>query len=359
MLRRGSVPLEYASTRRDIGLGRNRRKGIVVSGSFVNSSVLLALAIPSTVIWSSFSFGVVLAIGLVVILVRGDWQKAGGLDKVILAGPLFYAAPIAAFGTEHFTLTKVIASLVPAWIPWHLFWAYFVGTCFILAALSLVTGIQVRLSASLLALTFFLFVVLMDAPGWARHPRDRFALTFALRELSFSGGPLALAVSLTGPWRDRGSQILATIARYFVAIPVLFYSFEQFLHGNRVPGVPLEPLTPGWIYGHALWTYLAALGYAVTGILLLIGKKTRAAAAWLGLTVLFVELVVYVPIAVVERASLDLGLNYMADTLMFCGTVLLLAGAMPRESEPRKSSADQRPHETAVELHTHRQAGVE
>jgi hypothetical protein len=49
-----------------------------------------------------------------------------------------------------------------------------------------------------------------------------------------------------------------------------------------------------------------------------------------GLTVLFVVLVVYVPIAVVERTSLE-GLNYMADTLMYCGAVLLLAGAMPRE----------------------------
>jgi hypothetical protein len=34
----------------------------------------------------------------------------------------------------------------------------------------------------------------------------------------------------------------------------------------------------------------------------------------------------------VERASLNNGLNYLADTLMFCGAVLLLAGAMPRET---------------------------
>ena len=47
---------------------------------------------------------------------------------------------------------------------------------------------------------------------------------------------------------------------------------------------------------------------------------------------LFVVLVVYVPIAVVERASLDKGLNYVFDTLMFGGTVLLLAGAMPCEA---------------------------
>jgi uncharacterized membrane protein YphA (DoxX/SURF4 family) len=301
-----------------------------VSGSLAKSSAVMALlAIPSEVTWSYFSFGVIIAIGLFAIFLRGDWQKARGFDKLILFGPLFYAAPLAAFGTEHFTLTKVVASLVPAWIPWHLFWAYFVGTCFIAAALSLVTRIQARLAASLLALTFFLFVALMDAPGWAHHPKNRFALALALRELSFSGGALALAASLSERWRERGTHVVATIARYFVAIPVLFYSFEQFLHGDHVPGIPLKMVTPQWVYGHAVWTYLAAAVYAVAGPLLLVGKKTRAAATWLGVTVLLVVLVVYVPIAVVERASLD-SLNYMADTLMYCGAVLLLAGAMPQ-----------------------------
>jgi uncharacterized membrane protein YphA (DoxX/SURF4 family) len=304
-----------------------------VSGSLANSPAVIALvAIPSQVIWSYFDGGVVIAIGLVTILLRGEWQTARGLDKLILFGPLFYAAPLAAFGTEHFTLTAAIASIVPKWIPWHLFWAYFVGACFIAAALSLVTGIQARLAASLLALTFFLFVVLMDVPGWARHPHSRFATVLTLRELSFSGGALALAASLSAQWRDRGTHIAATVARYFVAIPVLFYSFEQFMHADHVPGVPLEPLTPHYVFGHAIWAYLAAAVYAVAGTLLLIGKKKRDAAAWLGLAVLVVVLVVYVPIAVVERASLDNGLNYLFDTLMYCGAVLLLARAMPRET---------------------------
>jgi uncharacterized membrane protein len=127
--------------------------------------------------------------------------------------PLFYAAPIADFGTEHFTVTKAIASIMPAWIPWHQFWVYFVGACFIAAALSLVTGIQARLSASLLALTFFLFVVLMHARGWAQNLRNRFALTGVLREISFSGGALALAASLTEQQHHRGAHILATVAR--------------------------------------------------------------------------------------------------------------------------------------------------
>jgi uncharacterized membrane protein YphA (DoxX/SURF4 family) len=302
---------------------------------------MILLAIPHEVIWSYFAGGVVFAIGLAGIFLRGDWQKARGLDKLILFGPLFYAAPVAAFGTEHFTLTEAVASIIPAWIPWHLFWAYLVGACLIAGALSVVTGIQARLAAGSLALTFFLFVVLMHGPGWAQDPRNRFALTVALRELSFSGGALALTASLSEQWRERGTRLLETIARYFVAIPVLFFSFEQSLHGQNVPGVPLKPLTPEYVFGHAIWTYVAAVVYAVTGTMLLVGKRTRAAATWLGLTVLFVELVVYVPIGVVERASLANGLNYVADTLMFCGAVVLLGGAMPREAQQRGSSADQ------------------
>lgn len=285
--------------------------------------------IPREVTWSYGVGGVVFAIGLAAIFLRGDWQKARGLDKLVLFGPIFYAAPLAAFGTEHFTLVTAIASIVPKWMPWHLFWAYFVGACFIAAGFSMVTRIQARLAASLVALTFFLFVVLMDVPAWAQNPGDRFGITLVLRELAFSGGALALAASLSSTYRAR---IEATLARYFVAIPLLFYSFEQFLHADHVPGVPLEPLTPAYIPGHAFWGYLPAVVYAAGGILLLLGKNTRVAATWVGASVLLVELAVYVPFAVVNRGSIE-GLNFLGDTLMFCGAVLLFAGAMPREEK--------------------------
>ena len=131
---------------------------------------------------------------------------------------------------------------------------------------------------------------------------------------------------------------LAKIARNFVAVPVLVFSVEQFMHGDHVPGVPLNRLTPEYVYGHAVWTYLTAVVYALAGLLLLAGRKTRVAATWLGLTVLWLVLVVYVPIAVMQRARLE-GLNYFADTLMFCGAIFLLAGAMPREAARHASSA--------------------
>jgi len=270
--------------------------------------------------------GAVAATGMAALVRRGDWARARQLENLILLGPLFYAAPVAAFGTEHFTQSGTIAAMVPRFIPWHLFWAYLVGAGFIAAGFSLVTRIQARLAASLLALTFFVFVATMDLPAWITHPSNRFALALALRELTFGAGALALASTFTSEGSAR--RTMASIARYCIAITILVYSLEQFLHGDHVPAVPLNFLTPAWVIGHSLWTYLAGVVYAIAGILLLAGKHTRAAAAWLGLRILAVELAVYVPMAFVQHTDLT-GLNFAGDTLMFCGAVLLLAGAMP------------------------------
>jgi uncharacterized membrane protein len=320
--------------------------------NLMSAAAMAVGAIPSEVVLSYGAAGLVLAAALVTMLARGEWGKSGGpeglrgpdkagtpiLDRLVLLGPLFYAMPIAAFGVEHFTEAKGVASIVPGWIPWHLFWVYLLGACFIAAALSLVTGIGARLAASLLALTFFLFVVLMDAPGWIANPRDRISMALMLRELSFCAGPLALAASLSAEKYPRIARIDLTAARIFIAVTALVYAVEQFLHADCVPAVPLERVTPTWIWGHTMWAYVAAIAYAVTGALLLIGKKTHAAATWLGLTVLVVEIAVYAPIGWAGRASLGDGLNYVMDTLMFCGTVLLLAGALPGKRRVSESA---------------------
>lgn len=292
--------------------------------------------VPGEVIWSAAVGGLVFTLGLARILVRGDLQKARGLDKLVVFGPVCFAAPLAAFGVEHFTLTASIASLVPSWLPLHELWTYFIGACFIAAGVGIATGLLARLAASLVALTFFIFVVTMDVPAWAHALSDRIGFTLAARELSFCGGALALAATLTA--RGTSAKRLATIARFFVALPVLVFSVEQFLHADHVPGIPLRPLTPSYVVGGAAWAYVAATVYAVAGLLLLVGRHRRAAASWLGVTVLVVIVAVYVPIQVVERASLGKGFNLLADTLMFCGAVLLLAGAMPREPDDPKGT---------------------
>jgi uncharacterized membrane protein len=292
---------------------------------------------PGAVLVAYAVFAVVLLLGAGLIFARGEWSRARGWDRLVLFGPLFYAAPVAAFGSEHCTITQEIAAMVPGWIPWHVFWAYFVGSCFILAGLSLATKIRSGLAASLLAVVFFLFVVLMDAPGWAHDLHSRFAAALMLRELAFCAGPLALAASLGALGRSR-RKLAATVARYFLAVGVVFYAAEQFLHGRHVPGLPLEAVTPTAIFGHAIWTYLTAAVYAVAGVLLLVGMRTRAAATAVGAAAVFVVLVVYIPMAFLEHTTFT-GFNYLGDTLMYAGTALLLAGAMPHGAKASAASA--------------------
>src|SRR6201999_3787827 len=122
-------------------------KGTDVGSIFVNSSAaMLAVVYPSDVIWSYVVFALVCVAGLATIFLRGDWERARGVDKILLFGPVFYAAPLGGFGAEHFTQAAGVASIVPKFIPFHMFWTLFLGVCFIAASFSLVRRIQARLT---------------------------------------------------------------------------------------------------------------------------------------------------------------------------------------------------------------------
>jgi hypothetical protein len=298
--------------------------------AFVGGFVLLQ--IPGQLFWPYFAGATISLAGLAAI--RGDVLLARGSDKIVPMGRLFYAMPMAVFGAEHFTEAKSIVLLIPTWIPGKWFWVFFVGMALLAASVSIVANKQVRLSASLLGLMFFLFVVLMHIPGVVGNPRDRIAWAIALRDLAFSGGALALAGMQTAEWRSRGKHFLVTIGRIFILVTTLVFGVEQILHPDVVPGVPLERQTPAWIPGHIFWSYLAGAVFLVAGAYLLLNRKTRMAATVVGAMVLVLMVFVYVPILIASLTDIGNGLNYFADTLAFSGAALLLADAMPKEENP-------------------------
>jgi uncharacterized membrane protein len=304
-----------------------------ISGSeFSGTTVLLAL--PSWFfgqVFLPYFAGAIVLLAALPRLFTKDLPQARGLDKLLALGPLFFAFTMAVFGAQHFTVGKFVAMLVPKWIPWHLFWTYFIGTALIAAALSIVTRIQARLSASLLGLMLFLFVVLMHIPNLLGHAYDRIQLATVFRDLSFSGGALAFAATQTDKWRTHRKHAFVTIARFFIAIPVLVFVVELFRHPSFVPAVPLEQQTPTWIPLRFFWCYFSALAYIPAGIALLINKQARRAATWLGIVVLIIILFVYLPMEIARPADINNALNYFVDTLAYCGTMLILASALPDE----------------------------
>jgi uncharacterized membrane protein len=289
--------------------------------------------IPATAFWMYVGAALIVVVGLVKIL--GELPHQHGLDTVMPFGRLFFAVPLAVFGSEHFTITASIASLVPRWIPAHTFWVYLIGVAFLCAALSLVTLVQARLAAALVGLTMLSFVILMDLPAVAARPDNRFFWALALRQLTFSGGPLAFAMS---PWSTRSRQwspglptpAWLAVPRFFVGVPSIFYGVQHLLHPPFVPGIPLQKLTPEWIPGRFVLNYVVGVMLLLAGACLLANRKTRLAATALGLTILLAVLWVYLPMLLAAPKDV-VALNFFFDTLLFCGTILLLASAMEKE----------------------------
>jgi uncharacterized membrane protein len=269
-----------------------------------------------SIFWLWFAGLVTLIAGI--LARRKEMSRARGLDKLIVLGPVFVASGIAVFGAEHLVSPRSLMQVVPVWMPARLFWAYFVGYALLAAAVSLVAMKFVRVSATLLGAMFILFVLMIHVENVAKNPHDRFLWTVALREVSFAAGAWALA----------GGR-LASIARFLMAVPLMFFGVEHFLHPTFAPGVPLAKVTPGWVPIPAAWGYLMGALLLAGGIALLAGFRPRTVLACAGIALTLLVVLLYLPILLMAQpAGLLEAVNYVGDTLLFAGAVLCMAGAV-------------------------------
>src|ERR1700678_314697 len=269
---------------------------------------------------------------------KSDIARARGLDKVVVLSNLCFALPLAVFGAEHLSAAQFIQQGVPSYVPWHLFWAYFVGVALLAASLSIATKIQVRWSGLLFGIMMFLFVAMMDIPGVLADPKNRFSWALLLRELAFGGGGWLLAGgAMRGPGREHGGpggSTLITVGRVLTGIAAIFYGYETFRYPRGMPGIPLEKLMSEWIPARPLIGYLTAAILVAAGLAILLAKKTRMAATYLGTWIVLLVVFVYGPILIASLLDPSTavqveGLNYFFDTLLFAGTILALASATP------------------------------
>jgi hypothetical protein len=72
----------------------------------------------------------------------------------------------------------------------------------------------------------------------------------------------------------------------------------------------------------------------VAGAALVINWKAQKAATYMGIMILLLMLFVYLPLLVASPTDLE-ALNYFFDTLLFCGTILVLADALRERTDAR------------------------
>src|SRR5260221_5202340 len=302
----------------------------VILAAFLEISLATFFQISRPVVWMCGA-GILLFV-VALWAARTDIARAGGLDKIVALSNLCFAVPLAVFGAEHLLGARFVMVSVPSYMPWRLFWAYFVGFALLAASLSIATKIQVRWSGLMFGIMMVLFVAMVHLPRALASHGDRIPWTIVIREMSFAGGAWILAANAM---RGQGGSKLITVGRVLIAIAAIFFGVETLLHPAGCPGVPLEKLTPAWIPGRLLIGYLTGAILLVAGASILLGKKTRMAATYLGTWIVLLVLFIYGPILIAQISDPSIavkieGINYFADTLLFAGAILALASAAPR-----------------------------
>jgi putative oxidoreductase len=66
------------------------------------------------------------------------WPDWGTMPPILVrVSRYLLAVSLIVFGVDHFLAPAFISTLLPGWIPWHVFWVAFFGAAFIAAGLSI------------------------------------------------------------------------------------------------------------------------------------------------------------------------------------------------------------------------------
>jgi uncharacterized membrane protein len=107
--------------------------------------------------------------------------------KLRRTGRILFASSLIVFAIQHFLYADYIATLIPSWIPFQLFFAYFVGVAFTAASISILINIKARLASTLLGFMFLFWVIFLHAPRVVVHSSKESEWTSMFIALAFSG----------------------------------------------------------------------------------------------------------------------------------------------------------------------------
>jgi uncharacterized membrane protein len=112
------------------------------------------------------------------------------------AGRVAFAAALPLIGLSHYVYVGATASMVPAWIPAHVFFAYLTGTGHIAAGAGMLLGILRRAAAVLEAAMISCFVLLLHIPGVCAAPASRLQWTMLFVATALMAAGWSAAASL-------------------------------------------------------------------------------------------------------------------------------------------------------------------
>jgi uncharacterized membrane protein len=143
--------------------------GAILLALFLGFGLPVALAHPGTgFVWTDPLMTLTLIGGVMLAAAPREGSPSSSLERFFEKAtrfvPMLLGAFLAFCGMAHFPYAKFVASLIPSWIPAHMFCTYFAGVALIAGGMGVVVPRTARLAATLSGIMLFSWVFLVHIP---------------------------------------------------------------------------------------------------------------------------------------------------------------------------------------------------
>jgi len=224
---------------------------------------------------------------------------------------------------------EFVSTLVPAYMPWRLFWAYFTGTAMAAAGVSFIIRWKTQLAAFLLGCLMLLYLLMVHPLMLAGEPGVGQHWTRFMQDIAIMSAAFALAI-VSGP--RQASSRAPVVVRYCYALPFIVLGAQHFTHNAFVTAK-----VPDWAPFPHFWDYVIGLALIVAsyGILFTVNKKraiflgrpvfrtSRWTASALGTILTVLALLQHVPSMISNPHNPGVWTGSMLDIALAAGAFLI------------------------------------
>lgn len=108
-------------------------------------------------------------------------------------GRTCFALSLPVFGVLHFVYHDYVASVIPAWIPAHMFFAYFTGVAHFAAGVAILFRVKARLAALLAGTMYGTWALILHIPRALTHLHQQPEWTSLCIAVTLSGAAFVVA----------------------------------------------------------------------------------------------------------------------------------------------------------------------
>jgi hypothetical protein len=136
-----------------------------------------------------------LALAGAALIVAASVRATVNSARTIATGRWLFAISLPVFAATHFIYSEFVASLIPAWIPARLFWAYFTGAAHLFAGLAIMSHVLARLAATLAGAMYGSWALILHLPRVAADTGNQGEITSLFMAVALCGAAWVIAGS--------------------------------------------------------------------------------------------------------------------------------------------------------------------